>query len=364
MNHNILKSYGELMFTLGKLNTTTSYTTAATTTAATAPGLVNALILKESMYLAKYNMKRDISVADLLLYMMTNTCKKYDIEYMNDSLTYNKILLHIHRNAHNITVNHLFLQKLNSFIERRYIDDDKWFNSNNNTTITTIGYRKKQLMVGKMHTTPPHDITTAIQNHIHHLGNNADSTPLLIKLILSIYRFHSIHPFINHNNQIHDILFLFMLMKHKIITAPILPISSIRFQNKTSYAAHIRGAISYNKSEQWVEYYLSELNAVASNTLAISLAITELKRSTTHFIMNNDIFSKTRNTAMQALDALFISPLITTKNLSIIINKSYNTADGIIAKFIELNILTRMNNFSRNKIYAFQPYIELIDKIT
>lgn len=69
-----------------------------------------------------------------------------------------------------------------------------------------------------------------------------------------------------------------------------------------------------------------------------------------------------RATALQALNVLFQSPIITVKALSSGIGKAYNTADHLIEQFIKAGILQEADKKRRGKCYRFDAYLNLLEK--
>jgi len=59
---------------------------------------------------------------------------------------------------------------------------------------------------------------------------------------------------------------------------------------------------------------------------------------------------------------LFQLPVISVRELEGKLEKSYNSTNSIINKFVEAKILFETTNQKRNKLFCFQEYLNLLDK--
>ena len=61
------------------------------------------------------------------------------------------------------------------------------------------------------------------------------------------------------------------------------------------------------------------------------------------------------------LDALYQSPVVIVANMERMLNVSYVTANNLARAFQALGILREITQRPRNKIYVYQPYLDIIN---
>lgn len=73
---------------------------------------------------------------------------------------------------------------------------------------------------------------------------------------------------------------------------------------------------------------------------------------------------KYSNKVTDLLEKIYIHPVLTVNKASELCGITYNTAKGIIRKFIDLGILIEKHNKKRDRKYFFQEYIDLLNEGT
>ncbi|TVQ73404.1 MAG: Fic family protein, partial [Balneolaceae bacterium] len=70
-------------------------------------------------------------------------------------------------------------------------------------------------------------------------------------------------------------------------------------------------------------------------------------------------FGRRTQTALTLLQHLYVNPLITVEQARKKTELSYKAANSLIAVMQEKGILKEITGQSRNRIFAFEPYLEL-----
>lgn len=86
-----------------------------------------------------------------------------------------------------------------------------------------------------------------------------------------------------------------------------------------------------------------------------------LEKGLRQSILTNNFFLNAQEQCLQALSVFFQIPIISTVELSKRTGKSYNTANHIIARFLDFGVLEEMGTQKRNKLFRFSPYIKLLE---
>ena len=115
-------------------------------------------------------------------------------------------------------------------------------------------YRKVQVKVGKL--TPP--TANKIEGLIADLEkfiNDDDSLPVLIKAGLAHIQFETIHPFLDGNGRIGRLLIVLMLIKDKVLFAPILYPSVYFKKHHLEYYQRLDAVRTKGDFEGWIYFY-------------------------------------------------------------------------------------------------------------
>ena len=224
-------------------------------------------------------------------------------------------------------------------------------------------YRKQQVRVGDL--VPPQ--ANEIENLIADLEkfiNNTDTLPSLIKAGLAHIQFETIHPFLDGNGRIGRLLIVLMLMQDNILRKPIL-YPSVYFKKHHLEYYHKLGLVrTKGDFEGWIQFYLEAIKESALDACKRAKEIENLEERLNKKLINSKIFVKSKeNQAKKTLSILFELPAISITELQKKLKISYNTANSIIDKFIDLDILKlQIADKKRDRLFSFHEYLDLLDK--
>ena len=199
------------------------------------------------------------------------------------------------------------------------------------------------------------DLMSNLESYIH----QEEKDPL-IQLAIVHAQFELIHPFLDGNGRVGRILVPLFLYEKGILHQPMFYLSSYLEKNRGEYYDKL-GAISIEGDwEGWVRFFLKAVVEQALKNNQKSKSILNLYDE-----MKDRVKEATRSQyAMQALDALFEKPIISTTEF---IEKSdipKQTATRIVNQLVENEILhTVKENRGRNPaVYAFSELVEIIER--
>jgi Fic family protein len=222
-------------------------------------------------------------------------------------------------------------------------------------------FRKSQNWIGgatlsDAHFIPPeydlvYDLISDLEYFIH---NN--STPDLIKIGLAHYQFETIHPFLDGNGRIGRLMIILFLIHAKLLHFPVLYLSQFFEQNKSLYYQNLDITRSENGYEKWLKFFLVGLEQTALFNLNTLQKIVALKSDS-----ENKLFKlgKKAQKAKIVLDHLFSTPVINVSQIVTLLGCTKTTANSLVADLVRLGILVEKTNFSRNRNFAFQDYLNL-----
>ena len=222
-------------------------------------------------------------------------------------------------------------------------------------------YRKVQVKVGKL--TPP--TANKIEGLIADLEkfiNDDDSLPVLIKAGLAHIQFETIHPFLDGNGRIGRLLIVLMLIKDKVLFAPILYPSVYFKKHHLEYYQRLDAVRTKGDFEGWIYFYLKAIKESAGDAYKKSKEIEKLEKQLQNKIIKSKSSGLPEEQAIKTLSILFQFPVISIVELQNELQVSYNTANSIIQKLIKLDILTLDEKQKRNKLFRFDAYLNLLEK--
>lgn len=193
---------------------------------------------------------------------------------------------------------------------------------------------------------------------------NKDDTLLpLIKAGLAHVQFETIHPFLDGNGRIGRLLIVLMFLQADLLSSPIIYPSYYFKKHRYEYYIHLDRVRTHGDFEGWIKYYLTAIEQSCVDAYNRIKEIEKLEQDIRHIIASHQLFTAIQETAQQALNILFESPVITATDLSERVGKSYNTANNLIEQFVNTGILVPSNKEQqRNKRYIFESYLRVLEE--
>jgi len=223
-------------------------------------------------------------------------------------------------------------------------------------------FRKQGVRVGDLIPAPAFKISSLISDLEKYI-NEDKSLPSLIKAGLAHVQFETIHPFLDGNGRIGRLLIVLMLINSNLLELPIIYPSYYFKKHHAEYYQRLDEVRTKGNFEDWIIYYLKAIIASSKDAHARSKDLELLEKDIINYIQTNARFNKMQESATDAINILFQKPIFSITYLSENLNKSYNTANNIIAYFIEAGIVKEDSRIAkRNKLYRFTPYIDLLEK--
>lgn len=189
-----------------------------------------------------------------------------------------------------------------------------------------------------------------------------DYTPALVKIALIHAQFETIHPFLDGNGRMGRLLITFWLCQQEILTKPLLYLSYYFKKNRTEYYDRLMDVRKKGDWESWIKFFLKGVAEVADEATSSASAILKLKEEYTKKLYEKE---SGNGNYQKLLDVLFEQPFVKRTDVAELLSVSNPTAGNIIDTFCQMGILVDCDpERSRNKMYAFSKYIEILDKGT
>lgn len=208
---------------------------------------------------------------------------------------------------------------------------------------------------------PPHyehlnDLIGDLENFIH---NEHIEIPMLIKAAIIHYQFETIHPFLDGNGRIGRLLITLFLIEKQVLTKPLLYLSSYFEKNKNLYYDNLTRVRTHNDLGQWVKYFLVGIAQTAKQAVATLSNIIDLKAQNEQKIQAD--FGKRIKGGLVLHNYLLKQPLVSIKEVQELCNLTPKSAGELVKLFEEHLILKEFTGQFRNRIFMYEPYLNLFN---
>ena len=230
-------------------------------------------------------------------------------------------------------------------------------------------FRRSQNWIGAANCTlrearyiPPNveDMNDAL-NDLERYMNDGDDYDPLIRIALIHYQFETIHPFLDGNGRVGRLMILLYLMEQGYISKPIIYISYFLKKNQIEYYDRISEVRRSGNYEQWIAFFLEAVSAAAKDSLATVEKLSELHDRNFGKL---PITTRTNDNVRRVFDYIEQYPIIDIKRTAAALEVSYNTASAAVGKLVHVGILKETTNAARNRVFAYEEYLEILRKDT
>jgi len=227
-------------------------------------------------------------------------------------------------------------------------------------------YRRSQNWIGgksladAVFIPPPHDylneLLSDFENFIH---NETMDIPLLIKAAIIHYQFETIHPFLDGNGRIGRLLITLFLIEKKVLTKPLLYLSSYFEKDKSLYYDNLTRVRTHNDLMQWIKYFLVGIAQTAKLATQTLDKVFSLKTQNELEIQTH--FGRRIKSGLLLHNHLLQQPLLSIKEVQSICNLSPKAGGQLVNKMIEIKILKEFTGQFRNRIFMYEQYLNLFE---
>lgn len=191
--------------------------------------------------------------------------------------------------------------------------------------------------------------------------NESDKYDPLIQAALIHYQFETIHPFLDGNGRIGRLLILLYLMEKKLLSKPVIYVSYYLKMNQIEYYDRISEVRRNGNYEQWVGFFLEAVASAAQDALESVGKLSALHEKNISRLPKSN---RRKDNVRELFDYLEQHPIIDIKQTAAALGLSYNTVSAAVKKLMELGILKETTNAARNRVFAYEEYLEILKQGT
>jgi Fic family protein len=225
------------------------------------------------------------------------------------------------------------------------------------TSQNWIGGQGSTLATAAFVPPPPHEVMNtlgALERFIH---DARTTVPLLIRCGLVHAQFETIHPFLDGNGRVGRLLVTLMLCEDGALSRPLLYLSLYLKANRAEYYDRLTAVRTKGDWEQWLGFFLRGVSVtarIATQTARDIVAMRDAHRA-----------AVARNArALTLLDAMYRQPTLSVNRVMKIADCTFPTATRLVRDFESKGWLREMTGYERNRLWRYQPYVELFHRET
>lgn len=230
-------------------------------------------------------------------------------------------------------------------------------------------FRRSQNWVGPVNGTlkdakyiPPNvdDMNDAL-NDLERYMNEGDDYDLLIRIALIHYQFETIHPFLDGNGRVGRLMILIYLIEKNLISNPVIYISYYLKKNQIEYYDRLSEVRNKGNYEQWIDFFLDAVSAAAKDSLDTIEKLTALHERNVALLPKT---ARKNDNVRRLFDYIEQYPIIDIRRTAAELRVSYNTVSSAVKKLTALGVLVEKTNASRNRVFSYEDYLEILRKDT
>lgn len=207
----------------------------------------------------------------------------------------------------------------------------------------------------------PEDMIQAMSDLEKYMNTEDDTLDVLIQAALIHYQFETIHPFLDGNGRVGRLMITLFLMEKKLLQTPALYISYYLKQNRIEYYDRMSEVRNKDNYEQWIKFFLRAVKESAEDASETILKLSKLHEKNAEIINGMGRAAKTGSRLFFYLEQ---NPIIDIRKASDELGLAYSTISATVNRFVEESILTQTNNASRNRVFAYTEYLDILRKDT
>jgi Fic family protein len=203
---------------------------------------------------------------------------------------------------------------------------------------------------------PPHRVAELLGDMEHYL-NSGNSLPPLVRAGLVHAQFETIHPYLDGNGRVGRLLIALCLEDWDLLTEPLLYLSLFFKRHRDEYYTRLSAIRTDGDWEGWIAYFLEGVAVIsgeATELIRSLFAITTRDRA---------IYLHSGGATVvgaRLFEILPRNPLVTTKSVVKACDTTPPTATKAIDSLCAIGILEETSGRSRNRVYAYRGYLDLL----
>lgn len=227
-------------------------------------------------------------------------------------------------------------------------------------------FRKTQVWVGRQeynsidarYIPPAYDEVPPLMNDLENYVASDISYPVTINAALIHAQFEMIHPFSGGNGLVGRILFQLHLLWKKKLTFPALQLSRQLLNNKNEYFDNLENLERTGTWESWIKFFTKTISSATQNSVDLIKKISAVKERDYQTIINKRFAS---SYSLSLFDLMLRQPILTIPFITKELGFNKQTANILVKKFLDENILEESTGKQRNRAFVYKDYLNILE---
>jgi Fic family protein len=204
---------------------------------------------------------------------------------------------------------------------------------------------------------PPTDVVPAMSDLEKFLHDNPAPTPILIKAALAHAQFETIHPFLDGNGRVGRLLITLLLCSEEVLQRPLLYLSLYFKQHRDAYYEHLQRVRTEGAWEEWLEFFLEGVIAVAGSASETARRIRDLIDTDRDTIQH---LGRGAASALRVHELASREIVVTAGGAATALGLSVPTVNAAISRMQHAGILREVTGRRRGRVFAYDAYLSLL----
>jgi Fic family protein len=204
---------------------------------------------------------------------------------------------------------------------------------------------------------PASEVVPAMTDLEKFLHDDPEPTPILVKAALAHVQFETIHPFLDGNGRVGRLLITLLLCSEKVLQQPLLYLSLYFKQNRDAYYDQLQRVRTEGVWEDWLEFFLEGVVAVAGSATTTARSIRELIEKDREVIHD---LGRGAASALRVHELAGRRIVLTAGATARILGLSVPTVNAAVARLEEAGILREVTGRKRGRVFVYHAYLALL----
>lgn len=205
---------------------------------------------------------------------------------------------------------------------------------------------------------PPPEMVDDLMSDLEKFAHDEEQQlPALIKAALIHVQFETIHPFLDGNGRLGRLLITLLLCADGVLAQPILYLSLHFKEHRQIYYDLLQDVRLKGDWERWCDFFLDGVTATATQAADDTRRILDLLQRDRLRISQ---IGKASKSALKIHDYLLKKPCLSITKAAAELDLSVPSTTSTVQKLVEIGVLREMTGKSRNRIFAYEAYLDIL----
>jgi Fic family protein len=181
--------------------------------------------------------------------------------------------------------------------------------------------------------------------------------PVLVDVGLAHAQFETIHPFLDGTGRVGRLLITFILVHSRTLRSPLLYLSYFFKLHRSEYYDRLMAVRRNGDWEGWLRFFLRGVATTADEATRTAERIFELRERHRSLVLDEGLGPN----GLRLLSLLFKRPLVNINLVASALDIAFPTANRLVARFEELEIVRETTGQKRSRVFRYEPYLQLFD---